>query len=479
MFACATNSWTARDCEDGLFQTPAAAIDQTRFWVKAVQDVVHIAHDVTTISIEGVQGAIITAFLLVKLEGISRRCRFLFATTFWMARDLGLHRIDHPDNAEAITSVQAEIGRRVFWYLCASDWQIAAKFGGANEGTYTFHLRQIITKRPRHVDDEDMFSEQLLSTPTTMSYPLHRIRISEICRSVVDRNPLTSAHLGEPSHEDVMDIDTELQVLLNEVQPFFSMPQEELVARYELLPNKAADIEQQGHTLRFLLHAQRCKLHLPYFTRGYTSSAFSASKDMSIKSARLLIQSQSHLLDVGVLNGTMFPFAGLLLGVFMASIVLLVDLCMNKTRGQENLHRHEVCQAFRLLESARHESETIACFVDSLTQILRKHKIRPPNDPLQQQTQLARNLMSSDDQLNGRGQAARMVSDTESALMTPDSSAFASVGNEFGVGSEGDGFTSEDLSSYFNNLAQNFEQGLGVNDYDWDNIFSDLNASFA
>jgi hypothetical protein len=73
----------------------------------------------------------------------------------------------------------------------------------------------MITRKPRHVNDEDMFLEQPLSVPTTMSYPLHRIKISEICRNLVDRNPLASAHLGGPSCGDVMDIDTDFQILLN------------------------------------------------------------------------------------------------------------------------------------------------------------------------------------------------------------------------------------------------------------------------
>jgi hypothetical protein len=34
---------------------------------------------------------------------------------------------------------------------------------------------------------------------------------------------------------------------------------------------------------------------------------------------------------------------------------------------------------------------------------------------------------------------------------------------------------SEDLSSYFNDMAQSFEQG---GSFDWDSILSDLNSSF-
>jgi hypothetical protein len=62
--------------------------------------------------------------------------------------------------------------------------------------------------------------------------------------------------------------------------------------------------------------------------------------------------------------------------------------------------------------------------------------------------------------------------------MTPDSSAFVSVGNGLGAATTDGVCHDQDLSSYFNDMAQSFEQGHGFNDYDWDNIFSDLNATF-
>jgi hypothetical protein len=426
----------------------------------------NLSRDHTALPIEAVQGLIILAFLLIKVEGLSRRCRFLFSTCFYMARDLGLHRIDHPSNTQPTDTIEAEMGRRVFWYLCSSDWQAGARFDGV-EGTYTWHPRQIITRKPRHIDDENMLVEQPMSTPTTMSYPLHRIKISEICRNFIDRRPLASAYLGGYSSDELLDIDLEFQLLLNEVQPFFAMPRHELIARYQLNVEKAGDIVQQGHTLRFLLHSQRCKIHLPYLTKGYTMSEYKYSKTRCIESARLLIQSQSHLLEAGAMNGTLFPFAGLLLGVFMASIVLFVDICMNKSCGREHLHRTEVSQALRLLESARNESDTIARFVDHLTDVLRKHRIAPVKSALPLQREYAGDAL----QISQTTAAA----DLSSSWLTPESIPHAGPSNGEGMV---EGMGDEDLSAYFQEFAQSFGQELDSNQYDWDNILSDLNTSF-
>jgi hypothetical protein len=122
VFAAATHSWVSADSNRGLFASPAEAHEQSRMWVRATVDLFEISHRSTSVSIEGVQGIILTAFVIGNSEGFSRRCRSLFPQAIWAARELGLHRIDHPSNTASTNSLQAEIGRRVWWYLCTSDW---------------------------------------------------------------------------------------------------------------------------------------------------------------------------------------------------------------------------------------------------------------------------------------------------------------------------------------------------------------------
>jgi hypothetical protein len=122
IFASSTHSWVQSDCGHGLFSTTDEANHQALLWVKATQDVLSVAYESTNISIEGIQGIIILSFVLVNLEGFSRRCRALFPMALFLARDQGLHRIDHPTNSNMANTAQAEIGRRVWWYLCATDW---------------------------------------------------------------------------------------------------------------------------------------------------------------------------------------------------------------------------------------------------------------------------------------------------------------------------------------------------------------------
>ena len=122
IFASCTHSWVQQDRERGLFSTSAEANSQSAMWIRATEDVLDIAHRTACVSIEGVEGTIIASFVLGNLEGVSRRFKSMFNMGLLLARELGLHCLDHPSNAHLANSAQAEIGRRVWWHLVASDW---------------------------------------------------------------------------------------------------------------------------------------------------------------------------------------------------------------------------------------------------------------------------------------------------------------------------------------------------------------------
>ncbi|KAM0793992.1 hypothetical protein BDR22DRAFT_895578 [Usnea florida] len=282
LFASSTHSWVQQDCERGLFSTSIEANSQSSLWVKATEDVLDIAHRTSCVSIEGIQGIIIASFVLGNLEGISRRCRSMYNTVLFLARELGLHNLDHLSNAHLISSAQAEIGRRVWWHLAASDCAMAARLGGGAQGVYQCHLRQMMVKKPLNINDEELGDgmtriEQPLSRPTAMSYSLQRIRLAEISRNIVDRTPPVLAQASGPSLNVVMDIDTELQLLINDIPPFFSMLEADLSETYQLDTSEAAKVAHQGYIFHFLVHAQRCKLHFPYFSRGFREPTFACS----------------------------------------------------------------------------------------------------------------------------------------------------------------------------------------------------------
>lgn len=325
----------------------------------------------------------------------------------------------------------------------------------------------MMVRKPLNVNDEDVIDgmsciDQPLSQPTTMSFSLQRLHSAEISRRMVDRTPLMMGLAGGPSHDVVMDIDTEYQTLLNDAPPFFSMSVEDLTATYQLSPSRAANIAHQGYMFYSHIHAHRCTLQFPYFSRSFVDPAYASSRDICLHSARLVIQTESQLEKSGI-AATRYSFLACLVAVFMASIVVLMDLCYNKAPCQQEKHRGELAEAIRILEQARHKSETAARFLDSLMHVLRKHKVLAP-----------KRAGAGSEQLSGATMAYTAMSGQPVAVASSSTLGINEAGS---IDMADDAFANgEDLSSYFNELAQSFEQGIDVGSFDWNSIFSGLDS---
>lgn len=123
ILASGCHSWSDQDCSArGLFSSSAEAAKQAMYWIEATEDLIDFAHRTTQVSVEGIQGIIVSMFVLIHVECFAPRARNLISTGLLLARELGLHCIDHPSNAAQAHTVQAEMGRRVWWYLVACDW---------------------------------------------------------------------------------------------------------------------------------------------------------------------------------------------------------------------------------------------------------------------------------------------------------------------------------------------------------------------
>lgn len=126
IIASATYSWTTLD-SNKVFLTVGDADRQCPSWIKAALDVLEYSRQTTSGAIEDIQATIIVSFVVTNLEGVSPRYRNLISSAITLGREILLHRIDHLSNSGLLVisptdSVRAEIGRRVWWYLTATDW---------------------------------------------------------------------------------------------------------------------------------------------------------------------------------------------------------------------------------------------------------------------------------------------------------------------------------------------------------------------
>jgi hypothetical protein len=341
-----------------------------------------------------------------------------------------------------------------------------------------------MTKKPLNINDNEIFDgmsrdERTLSEPTAMSYGLQRIKLAEICRSMIDRAILSMSNSGEPSHNDIMDCDTELQLLENDIQPFWNMSEAQLIEKYNMTPDHADQIRNQGRSVYFFIYTTRLKWHLPYFTRALTNPTYSASREICLNYASKIIKLQTHIEHTRFRTATRYYFTYLILGVFMASMVLLMDLCPKRASPDYEKRREEVAEAFRLLENSKDESEMAAQFVSTLMTILRKHRLPPPKpsnrttpqatSPVAvehyQPTPMTSNIATPESFLGQCNNVGVLGIPSSSAIMDTGSSMDFSMDETVGG----------NLVSYLGEFTQSFKNGGEVESFDWNDFFSELN----
>lgn len=121
IFAATSYVWSPDDLRLGLFSTVQEAHEQAKTWSKYAVDLIEYSCRVSEGSKELVQAIIIISFFIVNLEGISVKYRTLISTAIAISRGLSFH---HTKNLtlRQLTPVVAEVSRRIWWYLAATDW---------------------------------------------------------------------------------------------------------------------------------------------------------------------------------------------------------------------------------------------------------------------------------------------------------------------------------------------------------------------
>ncbi|KAL8824800.1 MAG: hypothetical protein Q9191_004811 [Dirinaria sp. TL-2023a] len=391
IIASATYSWTSRD-NDTIFPSPEVLNRQSLLWIKATLDVLDYSRRSTSGAIEEIQAMIILSFLVSSLEGLSRRYRDLFSTAAALARQLSLHRIDHPNPAlrpfQDPDSLQAEVGRRVWWYVVATD----CRYIGPHEGIYTVNPKHMAVNKPRNENDEDLLDglkgdDKPLSQPTCMSYFLQRVKLAERSRDFTDRDSLRDVSLSSESQNNTMVIDAEIEQFIREIPTFFSLDHSSAADNDVPKAQRTPGILIQSYILNSLVHAQRCKLHVKYLAQAKTDPACARSREICLHAARTVVRTERLLRKESTpFVMVRFKYSGVLYCLFMAAVVLLLDVCLNKGVADEEARKAEAMTAFGILEEAREQSKMATKLLESLMSVVRKHHVTLPGLPKDGQT---------------------------------------------------------------------------------------------
>lgn len=233
-------------------------------------------------------------------------------------------------------------------------------------------------RQPLNIEDEDIdLSDTGLpsSVPTTMSYTLCRIRLAEISRQMADETAAQLFQGQELPYDTIIALDGKLRRGLNEMPGFYHFglaAQQKFATLYHERPVFAS----QRSMLQLGYHFRFCRLHRRHFVRGAKDPRYSYSHVVCLQSARTVLEIK-RIMDEE--SPVMTPSSSLIWAVmhhvFVAAVILLIDVCYNWEDVLANKRKEEVIAACRMLTNAHRSSAVARRAVDAMMDVLRKHWI--------------------------------------------------------------------------------------------------------
>ncbi|KAL3494736.1 hypothetical protein BJX62DRAFT_26785 [Aspergillus germanicus] len=457
--------WTRQDSDKWLSLPVEDANKGAFMWLKATIDLLDYASQTSGDTLEGIQARIIVSSLICNLEGVSPRYRSLLMTAVASARELTLHKIDYQDDSTNMDSptggtVEAEIGRRIWWYLTATDW-VLSHWEGPLKGTYIINPRHMLVRKPSNIDDADLIHgtpivERPMGYPTYVSYTLQRIRLGELCRELTDRTSIFGPE--KLNYDIVLEIDQKTHDYIKGFPVFFQLGGGSLRDIEKINPKVAPGIITQRYILNTLTYAHRCRLHLPYFARGSVNPNYAYSRKVCLEAARAVICAERIFEKESIsFVRTRFRFAGSMHCLSIAIIIFVLDVCLYKNEGQDKERKREAADACAILQKAKNDSSIAARLLQSFMQVIRKHKVSING----------MSNASTDDgnDINSIPNLGSITMEAAGALGSPCYGSHGLVTEESLLNPQ---------ASYWDGITQTFDSGTET--IDWNALFLDLEA---
>lgn len=231
---------------------------------------------------------------------------------------------------------------------------------------------------PLNIEDEEIElsdTSSPSSTPTAMSYTLCRIRLAKISRQVADETADQLFQGKELPYDTIVALDGKLRQGLNELPEFYRFSlsaQQEFANLYQERPVFAS----QRSMCQLGYHFRLCRVHRQHFVRGAKDPRYSYSHVVCLQSARTVLEIK-RIMDED--EPIMTPSSSLIWAVmhhvFVAAVILLIDVCYNWEDVLAVKRKEEVIAACRMLTHAHRSSAVARRAVDAMMGVLRKHWI--------------------------------------------------------------------------------------------------------
>jgi hypothetical protein len=362
------------------------------------------------LSTTALTGAATLAFVLSNSEGPSTRLIGLRSRCLAMARAMQIHRLDTARSREerrqkGCDMIEIEVQRRLWWHMVATDWSVlifmhhiyllispfrlSAFSGGPHEAVYMLHPKHMNVNLPANVDNESITStaisqEPSLSTPTAMSAFIQRVKLSEVCREIVDTLPSTLLDEPDPPYEAILAMDEKLQSYLRQLPVFFRLDSTSVRESEEVIKQRPHIIWQRL-TIHFSLYSRLCRLHRPYHLEGSTNPKYAHSRTTCIRSAQKVLEIRSALDDAA--TPLKFTYSWIIMQhVYMAALTLATDVSFNPDAPDAEARKSKVMGAYDSLEKSKGESkylvERIQKNMQNIIETLQKSRLEVQNSQI-------------------------------------------------------------------------------------------------
>lgn len=336
-----------------------------------------------------------------------------------------------------------------------------SQISGPHKGTYSIDPRHMMTNKPCNANDEDIVDGMVgvgkpLTHPTSMSYCLQRIRLGEFCREITDCAPFGMSEPGGPDYEHTKQIDVKICEFAESLPSFFS-----LAFRSDELPKsdprRSPGIIIQRYKINFLLHAQRCRFHLPYLSRASKDPTCDYSRKACLEAARMVLRTERQLsVEVIPFVAARLKFPGLLHCIGVAIIVLLIDFCGSGNPQEKDIT--ETLEAFSILENAKERSPLAGKLLETFKTALRRHS-------------------ASGSAVGGNTTTPSTVQDPE-ALSGVACGSPAPTSMVYPTGGSIDDLLMDPTLPALDDLWQVFDDNVDPGTVDWNSFFAESDAAF-
>ena len=255
-------------------------------------------------------------------------------------------------------------------------YRLLGYLSGPQECTYLINPAHMNVQEPANMDDtmtrEDGDHYSLpISTPTNMSYALQRLKLAVVCREIVDATSREHLQGQELSYNKILELDRKLRQAYSEFPDFFRF---DPVSRRKSLYQERPAIAWQRCLLHQGFHSRLCRLHRQYLIRGARDPTYSYSHVVCLQSARKVLEIKRIMDDD---TPTFMPPSSVVWSVmhhvFMAAVILLMDVCFNWDDILADKRKEEVLDACHMLSKAQQSSSVVREGIDAMMGVLQKH----------------------------------------------------------------------------------------------------------